>query len=246
MTDVPKLTRPEHEILLELKKLCISSGYAHAIAHFCFRDNIVRFSKDLTIKDMESTFSPDRLIRTEISSLIGLMIKADVDFTLPPPSVLQDYADKTEELLNELHHSLSEGWMTGLNPESTQRSKLDGRTHDVTIAVGTSGLTIHCNDFPVAVAELSLRRHCENRKYSQRANSWYGLCLRSDSTIKFGLNLEYEWEEDEKMEAVMPFLPKPTKFKDFGKFSAAKRVKIGRNDRCPCGSGKKFKKCHGQ
>jgi hypothetical protein len=25
---------------------------------------------------------------------------------------------------------------------------------------------------------------------------------------------------------------------------SAKRIKIGRNDRCPCGSGKKFKKCH--
>ncbi len=23
-----------------------------------------------------------------------------------------------------------------------------------------------------------------------------------------------------------------------------KRVKVGRNDTCPCGSGKKFKKCH--
>ena len=23
------------------------------------------------------------------------------------------------------------------------------------------------------------------------------------------------------------------------------RVKVGRNDFCPCGSGKKFKKCHG-
>ncbi|MCA0136611.1 SEC-C metal-binding domain-containing protein [Pseudosulfitobacter pseudonitzschiae] len=22
--------------------------------------------------------------------------------------------------------------------------------------------------------------------------------------------------------------------------------KIGRNERCPCGSGKKFKKCHGR
>jgi uncharacterized protein YecA (UPF0149 family) len=24
-----------------------------------------------------------------------------------------------------------------------------------------------------------------------------------------------------------------------------KPIKVGRNDRCPCGSGKKFKKCHG-
>jgi uncharacterized protein YecA (UPF0149 family) len=23
-------------------------------------------------------------------------------------------------------------------------------------------------------------------------------------------------------------------------------AKVGRNDPCPCGSGKKFKKCHGQ
>ena len=27
-------------------------------------------------------------------------------------------------------------------------------------------------------------------------------------------------------------------------FTETKRVKLGRNDICPCGSGKKFKKCH--
>jgi hypothetical protein len=27
---------------------------------------------------------------------------------------------------------------------------------------------------------------------------------------------------------------------------ATPRVKIGRNDKCPCGSGKKYKKCHGK
>jgi preprotein translocase subunit SecA len=26
---------------------------------------------------------------------------------------------------------------------------------------------------------------------------------------------------------------------------AAKKSKVGRNDPCPCGSGKKYKKCHG-
>jgi len=33
------------------------------------------------------------------------------------------------------------------------------------------------------------------------------------------------------------------KMKDDG-FTETKRVKLGRNDPCPCGSGKKFKKCH--
>lgn len=28
--------------------------------------------------------------------------------------------------------------------------------------------------------------------------------------------------------------------------SAQAKGKIGRNDQCPCGSGKKWKKCHGQ
>ncbi len=27
-------------------------------------------------------------------------------------------------------------------------------------------------------------------------------------------------------------------------FTETKRVKLGRNDPCPCGSGEKFKKCH--
>lgn len=27
-------------------------------------------------------------------------------------------------------------------------------------------------------------------------------------------------------------------------FTLVRRAKVGRNDPCPCGSGKKFKKCH--
>ena len=29
-------------------------------------------------------------------------------------------------------------------------------------------------------------------------------------------------------------------------FHAGKNAKVGRNDPCPCGSGKKYKKCHGR
>lgn len=31
-----------------------------------------------------------------------------------------------------------------------------------------------------------------------------------------------------------------------GRRAVVARPKVGRNDRCPCGSGKKFKKCHGR
>jgi preprotein translocase subunit SecA len=33
---------------------------------------------------------------------------------------------------------------------------------------------------------------------------------------------------------------------DMGVIKAAAGPKVGRNDPCPCGSGKKFKQCHGQ
>ena len=33
---------------------------------------------------------------------------------------------------------------------------------------------------------------------------------------------------------------------DFGKKKPTKVIKVGRNDPCPCGSGKKYKKCCGK
>ena len=38
----------------------------------------------------------------------------------------------------------------------------------------------------------------------------------------------------------------PLKQEKVGLPAEARRAKVGRNDPCPCGSGKKFKKCHGQ
>ena len=35
-------------------------------------------------------------------------------------------------------------------------------------------------------------------------------------------------------------------YSGIGEYGERKRMKVGRNDPCPCGSGKKFKKCHGR
>lgn len=53
----------------------------------------------------------------------------------------------------------------------------------------------------------------------------------------------YDHEREGLMEALIKESP------EFAGFAAVKQVvrgrdKIGRNDRCPCGSGKKYKKCH--
>jgi hypothetical protein len=84
---------------------CRSSGYVHALANICFRDNIVRYSGQMRPKDMLPMFSPDHLIRTEISTLIGLMIQGEMDWTMPSPHVVQEQIDRTDALLKELHET---------------------------------------------------------------------------------------------------------------------------------------------
>jgi hypothetical protein len=100
--------RPEQEIFNELAALCVSPGYAHAIAHFCFRDHVVGYGDTLKGDDYAKLFSFERLIRTEISTLIGLLVRAPRDLTLPNPETLAGYIERTETLLKELHQALNE------------------------------------------------------------------------------------------------------------------------------------------
>ena len=127
------------------------------------------------------------------------------------------------------------------------QARRDSRHHDITVGLkgGSSGLTIHCNDDPIIVAESRLRTHCSARKYSQRATSWFGLCLSSAGSLRFGLNLEYKWQQDSGVEAVVRQLRTSSKPVDFNRLPKPKR-KTGRNDTCPCGSGLKYKRCHGR
>ena len=98
--------RTESEVFSQLAKLCASPGYIHAIAFFCFRDNTIGFANEMVDKDILKQYSPEHLIRTEISTLIGLACKDKFDIQLPNPKITQKYIDETESLLNELHQSM--------------------------------------------------------------------------------------------------------------------------------------------
>lgn len=137
----------------------------------------------------------------------------------------------------------------GVN-ELIKLSKIDGSHHDITIGFSQdeTGLTIHCNTDSNEVASRRLRGHCLKRKYTERAKTWFGLCIDpSRSDIRFGVSLNFEWEKSEEMEVITKDLPrsqviKPSKDVNF---KTKQRVadKTGRNEKCPCGSGKKYKKC---
>lgn len=106
-----KIARNESDVFKELKDLCHSPGYIHAIAYLCFRDNTIRYADEVKPEDVLQQFSMERLVRTEISTLIGLVCKKDIpefriDETLPSPDLMQDYISGADTLLQELHQSM--------------------------------------------------------------------------------------------------------------------------------------------
>ena len=142
---------------------------------------------------------------------------------------------------------LSEDTVNQLNAGIDHIAKLalnDHECHDLTIAIGmgSTGLTVHCNSDPIEIAGPKLKRHAERRKYSQKAEEWFGICIDPASKkLKFGLKLLYEWEQSDELDRVLADAPKPQRKINIG--TVVKGRKIGRNEKCPCGSGVKYKKC---
>ncbi|TLX70041.1 preprotein translocase [Pseudomonas nicosulfuronedens] len=99
--------RSEADIFVDLAKLTASPGYAYAIAQICHRDNGLIYSEALKPSDMERMFSNNRLIRTEVTTLLGLMMRQQLDLTVPSVDTVEAYVKRTDELMEELHHALS-------------------------------------------------------------------------------------------------------------------------------------------
>lgn len=127
-----------------------------------------------------------------------------------------------------------------------QQSLADGKNHDVTVCLGQgdTGLTIHCNTEPHEIAGPRLQMHCHARKYTERTKTWFGVCLRpNDQALCFGINLDFPWQQSNEMDALTQGMGKAVTLRALASRAGSNRPKVGRNDSCPCGSGKKFKKC---
>lgn len=135
---------------------------------------------------------------------------------------------------------------TGIDNLSRQVIR-DGKHHDLTFLFNTEGLTIHINNDPVPIAMSRLRKHCSQRKYKQRADKWFGICLAPmGPSVRFGVTLVDPWEKNPEMEEITKDLPKGLPITSVMKSISAMattRAKVGRNQLCPCGSGIKFKRC---
>ena len=80
-------------------------------------------------------------------------------------------------------------------------------------------------------------------KYQLHQNKWITLGRRVDSPYLVDMLMvdENPWQYNESMEdAVLEYKRTTTEY------SNSSFRKVGRNDPCPCGSGKKYKNCHGK
>ena len=106
-------------------------------------------------KDMQHLFSKSRLIRTETSTLIGLMLKSQIDYTLPAPQVLEKYVESTETLLEEIHQAMSASFSQDMDPAKIAEEDLNPFTSGATLRErifygGESAYSFQYRDFSPA------------------------------------------------------------------------------------------------
>lgn len=127
---------------------------------------------------------------------------------------------------------------------ATRRARETHSVHDVTMGSGKdTGITIHSSYDPMHEGVQKLQAHVLAKKYQQKAPSWFGVALHpDDESVLYGYNAQFEWTEDDALDEASRSFSSGLGI-EFVNGRPQKR-KIGRNERCPCGSGKKYKKCH--
>jgi hypothetical protein len=189
-------------------------------------------------EDIPGPRTPDGILTRLGSTTLGRFVK-EIEMR-PDPSTI----DLGYMLLTLSEKTVIE--VSGAIDELARRARADGKNHDLTIGLGQggTGFTVHCNNNPINIAGPALESHCHTRKYTEHAESWFGVCVRpSDTSLRFGLNLHYNWERNDEMDVSTKNMAKPDKLSNLLETTRPKKGKIGRNEPCPCGSGRKYKKC---
>ncbi|MDR0942488.1 MAG: NERD domain-containing protein [Holosporales bacterium] len=117
------------KIFNKLAEVCTRPGYMYALAYLQARSCFLSYKKNtgLTEESLAPVFSEDALENTEISTLFGLTVKGEIDFSFPGDANLQEMIQTTIELLRKMHLSLlmiDEDEQRLLSISADQKSKL--------------------------------------------------------------------------------------------------------------------------
>jgi len=129
-----------------------------------------------------------------------------------------------------------------------QKTLNDRKTHNFSMPPDDSfsprvGVTYtSSNSDNVGELRNSLLTLCQVRKYKCKGDVWigFGSLKNSNNMIDVVVFSDQKWEQDEELEKMSK-----TILKGQGRYIRIGK-KIGRNEKCPCGSGLKYKKCCGK
>lgn len=130
--------------------------------------------------------------------------------------------------------------------KAKQQTLNDGKDHNFSLppddsyspAVGVTYFSLNSdNNEELRIKLLTL---CQLRKYKSRGDVWigFGSLRSSQAMIDVVFFNEQKWKYNEELEESSRIMPGGRQVR-IGK-------KIGRNEKCPCGSGLKYKKCCGR
>ena len=134
--------------------------------------------------------------------------------------------------------------------EMCKRATLtDGQRHDFRLPLerhkkGVTFVSFPSPSHPIQaeVYKRTLTAIAIAQKYRSRADEWIALASFAGSPVSFDIfgYINCPWEQDPELEQIVETNLGP------GTAVGADGKKLGRNQRCLCGSGKKFKRCHGR
>ncbi len=205
----------------------------------CFSDDI---ATDLDVamtvrrRGIKGDSTPDGILTRFSATSIGSIIK---DIENNPSSVSLDLGfvllKLSEETFIEASNSLD---------KIIALAKKDHKNHTLTIGLSSqdTGIVIYCNDSSTLKARVDLYRHCEWRKYKEKVNTWFGINLRPNVSLRYCFFLNNKWQPSNDLSEKTKNIQLIAKASGAAPSNTTQH-KVGRNSLCPCGSGIKYKKC---
>ncbi|WP_318515894.1 NERD domain-containing protein [Photobacterium leiognathi] len=117
--------KDEAELLEELKTLCSKPGFIHAFTYLCRRDGTVSFVGGIKYEDLLKFYGNERLIRTELSTLHGLMLKSGYNTAPIDSKLIEEYANSAESILEKIHDTMKQGIADRFTPDNLKKMSME-------------------------------------------------------------------------------------------------------------------------
>jgi len=96
----------ERELFLELEKLVQEPGYINAFSYLIFNNNTMLFENSITEDEIANSYNSENALRIELSLILGLMIKGDINLSPIKSEIIQKYYNETISLLELIHKEI--------------------------------------------------------------------------------------------------------------------------------------------